>query len=140
MLAQAFIRQGLPTIDVPEAPQREGAAALKLLVDCINGDKHAVFVQEQGMTALAPLKSANSVATKDNADDFKPEWRLTDAGRAGLSSLAHGPGWTRRRRYCPALTGPSEQAYSRSAFMFSTGVSRGTSHPAEMMCLGPHRR
>ena len=42
--------------------------------------------------------------------------------------------------YCPALTGPSELAYSRSAFMFSTGVPRGTSHPAEMMCLGPHRR
>jgi hypothetical protein len=74
MLAQAFIRQGLPMIDVPEASLGEGAAALKLLVDCINGDKHAVFVQEQGMPALAPLKSANYAATKDNANDFKPEW------------------------------------------------------------------
>jgi hypothetical protein len=43
-------------------------------VDCINGDKHTVFVQEQGMPALVPLKSANYVVTKDNADDFKPEW------------------------------------------------------------------
>jgi hypothetical protein len=74
MLAQAFMRQGLPMIDVPEAPLGEGAAALKLLVDCINDDKYAVFVQEQGMPALVPLKSANYVAPKDNADDFKPEW------------------------------------------------------------------
>jgi len=43
-------------------------------VDCINGDKHAVFVQEQGMPALVPLKSANYVVMKNNADDFKPEW------------------------------------------------------------------
>ena len=74
MLAQAFMRQGLPMIDVPEAPLGEGAAALKLLVDCINGDKHAVFAQEQGMPALVPLKSANYVVMKNNADDFKPEW------------------------------------------------------------------
>jgi ABC-type sugar transport system substrate-binding protein len=69
-----FIRQGLPVIDVPEAPLSEGATALKLVVDCINGDKTPVFVPEQEFPALVPLKSANYVITKDNVDDFKPEW------------------------------------------------------------------
>jgi ABC-type sugar transport system substrate-binding protein len=71
---QDFIRQGLPVIDVPEAPLSEGATALKLVVDCINGDNSPVFVQEQDFPALQPLKGANYVVTKDNIDDFKPEW------------------------------------------------------------------
>jgi ABC-type sugar transport system substrate-binding protein len=69
-----FIRAGQPVIDVPEAPLSEGAAALKLVVDCINGDTSPVFVAEQDFPALVPLKSANYVITKDNIDDFKPEW------------------------------------------------------------------
>jgi ABC-type sugar transport system substrate-binding protein len=69
-----FIRQGQPVIDVPEAPLSEGASALKLVVDCINGNNDPVFVQEQDMSALVPLKGANYVVTKDNIDDFKPEW------------------------------------------------------------------
>jgi hypothetical protein len=73
-LAQAFIRQGLPIIDVPEAPLGKGAAAPKLFVNRVNGDKHVVFMQEQGTPALVPLESPNYMATKDNADDFKPEW------------------------------------------------------------------
>jgi ABC-type sugar transport system substrate-binding protein len=69
-----FIRAGLPVIDVPEAPLSEGASALKLVVDCVNGDTSPVFVAEQDFPALVPLKSANYVITKDNIDDFKPEW------------------------------------------------------------------
>ena len=71
---QDFIRQGLPVIDVPEVPLSEGASALKLVVDCINGDKSPVFVQEQDMPAMQTLKSANYVVTKDNVGDFTPEW------------------------------------------------------------------
>ena len=69
-----FIRQGLPVIDVPEVPLSEGAAAMKLVVDCINGDKNPVFVQEQDMPPMEVLKSAGYVVTKDNVDAFKPEW------------------------------------------------------------------
>jgi len=92
MLAKAFIRQGLPMIDIAEAPPGEGAGALKLLVDRINGDKHVALVQEFGVPALVPLRSANNVAPKDNAEDSKPEWRSTDAARAGPSALAGGRG------------------------------------------------
>ncbi len=69
-----FIRQGQPVIDVPEVPLSEGAGALKLVVDCINGNTDPVFVPEQELPALVPLKSANYVVTKDNVGDFHPEW------------------------------------------------------------------
>jgi hypothetical protein len=71
---EEFIRQGLPVIDVPEVPLSEGAAAMKLVVDCINGNKDPVFVPEQEMSAMVPLKAANYVVTKDNVNNFKPEW------------------------------------------------------------------
>jgi ABC-type sugar transport system substrate-binding protein len=69
-----FIRQGLPVIDVPEAPLSEGAGALKLVVDCINGNADPVFVAEQELRPIVPLKSADYVITKKNVDDFNPEW------------------------------------------------------------------
>ncbi|MDR3493271.1 MAG: sugar ABC transporter substrate-binding protein [Ancalomicrobiaceae bacterium] len=69
-----FIRQGLPVIDVPEVPLSEGAAALKMVVDCINGNKEPVFMAEQDLPGLTGLKSANYTVTKANVNDFKPEW------------------------------------------------------------------
>ena len=69
-----FIRQGLPVIDVPEVPLSEGAGALKLVAECIAGNADPVFMPEQDLPALVPLKSAEYVVTKANLDDFHPEW------------------------------------------------------------------
>jgi ABC-type sugar transport system substrate-binding protein len=71
---EAFIREGQPVIDVPEVPHSEGASALKLVVDCINGDTKPVFLAEQELPAVAKLRSDNYIVTKDNLSEFQPEW------------------------------------------------------------------
>lgn len=71
---EEFIRQGQPVIDVPEVPLSEGAGALKLVVECINGNTEPAFVPEQELPSMTSLKGANYVVTKDNVDGFHPEW------------------------------------------------------------------
>lgn len=69
-----LIASGDATVDVPEAPAGEGAMAVKLINDCISGDREPVFFPETDLPALAGLAGTNYMITKDSLGGFTPDW------------------------------------------------------------------
>ncbi len=69
-----LIGQGYPAADVPEVPVQEGVQGVKLVNDCIHGDKNPVAFLEQDLPGVSVLKPYNYVIDKSNVQIFKPDW------------------------------------------------------------------
>lgn len=69
-----MIKQGYPAGDVPEVPAAEGAQAVKLVDQCIKGNKKPVAFLEQKLPGVSVLKKDGYVIDKSNVDVFKPDW------------------------------------------------------------------
>lgn len=69
-----YIKSGKAYATTPEVPVTEAKRAVDLLVDCMNGDRKPVFVNETELPTVKVFKSSGYVITKANADQFKPEW------------------------------------------------------------------
>lgn len=69
-----LIKQGYPAGDVPEVPAAEGVEAVKLVDDCVHGNKKPVDFLEQNLPGVSVLKKAGYVIDKSNVDVFKPDW------------------------------------------------------------------
>jgi ribose transport system substrate-binding protein len=69
-----YIKAGKTYSTTPFAPYDEGVAAVDLAVQCANGDKTAVFLDERELPAVKPLASAGFLVNPDNVNQFTPQW------------------------------------------------------------------
>lgn len=69
-----YIKAGKAYATTPEVPVTEAKEAVKMLVDCMNGDKKPVFLNETDLPTVKVFKDDGYVITKKNADRFKAEW------------------------------------------------------------------
>lgn len=69
-----LIGQGYPAADIPEVPVQEGIQGVKLVNDCIHGDKKPIAFLEQDLPGVSVLKPYGYVIDKSNLEIFKPDW------------------------------------------------------------------
>jgi ABC-type sugar transport system substrate-binding protein len=69
-----LIKSGYPAGDVPEVPYQEGAQAVKLVNECIHGNRAPVDLLEQYLPGVNVLKPYGYVIDKRDANVFKPDW------------------------------------------------------------------
>lgn len=69
-----YIKQGKAYATTPEVPVTEAKQALDLLVKCMKGDDAPVFVNETDLPTVKVFADSDYAITKENADQFQPEW------------------------------------------------------------------
>ncbi len=69
-----YISDDRTTAVIPFAPQDEAKKALELAIECIEGDTEPVYVEETELPAVQPLEGSNYTITKDNVEEFEPQW------------------------------------------------------------------
>ncbi len=69
-----LIGQGYPAADVPEVPVQEGIQGVKLVDDCIRGDKKPIAFLEQNLPGVSVLKPYEYVIDESNLKIFNPDW------------------------------------------------------------------
>jgi ABC-type sugar transport system substrate-binding protein len=68
------IKEGKATATVPFVPIDDYDKAVELAAQCIDGDKDPVRVKTPDLPIVAKLQSTGYVVTKDNVDQWVPQW------------------------------------------------------------------
>jgi len=69
-----LIAQGYPAADIPEVPVQEGIEGVKLVYQCIHGNKKPVDFLEQYLPGVSVLKPYNYTIDSSDLNVFKPDW------------------------------------------------------------------